>query len=430
MTTKNIFYAQSGGVTAVINNTAAAVINTAKQYPEQIGKVFAGKNGITGALNEELIDTSQESDAAIAALQHTPGGAFGSCRYKLKDFNQDTREYDRLFDVFAAHNIGYFLYNGGNDSQDTTNKITQYSQKIGFPLQCIGIPKTIDNDLAITDNCPGFGSVAKYIAATVRECAFDVASMCATSTKVFIMEVMGRHAGWIAAAAGLAAEKKGDAPHIILFPEVVFEPEKFYQKVHDTVKQLGYCVIVVSEGIKNEAGHFLADTGINDAFGHRQLGGVAISIADLLSRLHGYKCHWAVPDYLQRSARHLGSHTDLEQSYAIGKAAIEMAIAGKSGIMATIYRHSNQPYEWVIGEALLSNVANKEKKLPADYISKDGFSITAKARDYLLPLIQGENYPSFQNGLPNYVKLKNKLAVKKLPASETQATAKVVKLEA
>lgn len=430
MTTKNIFYAQSGGVTAVINNTAAAVINTAKQYPDHIGKVLAGKNGITGALKEELIDTSQETEAAIAALRHTPGGTFGSCRYKLKDFNQDPHEYDRLFAVFAAHNIGYFFYNGGNDSQDTTNKIAQYSQKIGFPLQCIGIPKTIDNDLAATDNCPGFGSVAKYIAATVRECAFDVASMCATSTKVFIMEVMGRHAGWIAAAAGLAAEKKGDAPHIILFPEVIFEPEKFYQKVHDTVKQLGYCVIVVSEGIKNEAGHFLADTGINDAFGHRQLGGVAISIADLLSRLHGYKCHWAVPDYLQRSARHLASHTDLEQSYAIGKAAVEMAIAGKGGIMATIHRHSNHPYQWVISEASLSNVANKEKKLPADYISKDGFSITAKAREYLLPLIQGENYPDFQNGLPNYIKLKNHLVVKKLPVWETQTTAKVVKLEA
>ena len=415
MTAKNIFYAQSGGVTAVINNTAAAVINTAKQYPKQIGKVFAGKNGITGALREELIDTSQETEAAITALHHTPGGAFGSCRYKLKDFSQDTNEYDRLFEVFAAHNIGYFFYNGGNDSQDTTNKIAQYSKKVGFPLQCIGIPKTIDNDLALTDNCPGFGSVAKYIATTVRECAFDVASMCATSTKVFIMEVMGRHAGWIAAAAGLAAEKTGDAPHIILFPEVVFEPEKFYQKVHDTIKQLNYCVIVVSEGIKNEAGHFLADTGIDDVFGHRQLGGVALNIADLLSRLHGYKCHWAVPDYLQRSARHLASHTDVEQSYAIGKAAVEMAIAGKTGIMATICRHSNQPYQWTIGEALLSNVANKEKKLPLDYISKDGFSITAKAREYLLPLIQGENYPDFQNGLPDYVKLKSTLVPQKLP---------------
>ena len=418
MTIKNIFYAQSGGVTAVINNTAAAVIKTAQEYPLQIGKVIAGKNGITGGLKEELIDTSLETGDIIDALQYAPGGAFGSCRYKLKHFNEDTRQYDRLFKVFAAHNIGYFFYNGGNDSQDTTYKIAQYSKKVNFPLQCIGIPKTIDNDLALTDNCPGFGSVAKYIATSIRECAFDVASMCATSTKVFVMEVMGRHAGWIAAATGLAAEHQGDAPHIILFPEIAFNPEKFYQKVHHTVNQYGYCVIVVSEGIKNEAGHFLADTGTNDAFGHRQLGGAAVGIADLLSRLYGYKSHWAVLNYLQRSARHLASQVDLQQSYTIGKIAVEKAIAGKTGLMVNIIREHNQPYRWSIGEAPLSEIANKEKKLPFDYISEDGFSITKKAREYLLPLIQGENYPTFSHGMPDYIKLKNKLLEKKLPPWE------------
>ncbi|MSP53288.1 MAG: 6-phosphofructokinase [Gammaproteobacteria bacterium] len=412
---KNAFYAQSGGVTAVINTTAAAVIETARAYPDKIGTVFAGHNGIAGALKEELIDTSVETDADIAALKYTPGGAFGSCRYKLKDYKTHPAEYERLVQVFAAHDIGYFFYNGGNDSQDTTNKISQYCQQVGYPLQCIGVPKTIDNDLAVTDNCPGFGSVAKFIATTIREAAFDVKSMCATSTKVFVMEVMGRHAGWIAAAGGLAAEKYGDAPHIILFPEIAFDPERFYRKVHDTVAEIGFCVIIVSEGVKNEAGRFLADAGIDDAFGHRQLGGVAPVIVDLLSRLHGYKCHWAVPDYLQRSAAHLVSQTDWEQAYAIGKSAVEMAIAGKSGIMCTIVRDGNMPYRWSIGATDLNNVANQEKKLPPEFISADGFGITQAARDYLSPLIQGEHYPIYKNGLPNYITLENKLVAKKLP---------------
>jgi 6-phosphofructokinase 1 len=411
---KNIFYAQSGGVTAVINATAAAVIETAALYPEQIGKVYAGKNGILGALNEELVDTSIEREALIKLLTQNPGGAFGSCRYKLKNFNDDTSEYQRLLEVFSAHDIGYFFYNGGNDSQDTVNKLSQYCQQVGYPLQCLGLPKTIDNDLAITDNCPGFGSVAKFIGTSIRECALDVASMCATSTKVFIMEVMGRHAGWIAAAAGLASTSNLPAPHIILFPEITFDPEKFYNKVHATVKEHGNCVIIVSEGLKNEAGRFLSDSGIEDAFGHRQLGGVAPMLTDLLSRLHGYKCHWAVPDYLQRSCRHLASKVDYEQSYAVGKVAVEKAIAGKTDVMMSIVRESNSPYTWSIGEAALSDVANAEKIMPRDFISDDGFHITDKAREYLLPLIQGEVYPEFVAGLPDYGHAQLTLLKKKL----------------
>lgn len=408
--TKNIFYAQSGGVTAVINNTAAAVIESAKQYPDVFGKVYAGHNGILGALNDKLIDTSVEQEKLLHLLKHSPGGAFGSCRYKLKDFNEDPSEYQRLLSVFEKHNIGYFFYNGGNDSQDTANKVSLYCQSVGYPLQCFGLPKTVDNDLAVTDNCPGFGSVAKFIAASIRECAFDLQSMCATSTKVFIMEVMGRHAGWIAASAGLSTDDNCPAPHVILFPEIAFNPEKFYQKVHDTIEQHGNCVVVVSEGLRNEAGQFLADQGLDDAFGHRQLGGVAPVIAELLSRIHGYKCHWAVPDYLQRSCRHLASETDYQQSYAVGKAAVEKAVEGKSDLMITIQRTSNAPYTWQTGEVKLSEVANAEKKMPRDFISDDGFHITTKAREYLLPLIAGEVYPPFKDGLPDYNTMQFKFA--------------------
>ena len=404
MRPKNIFYAQSGGVTSVINATAAGVIETARNYPTQIGTVYGGRNGITGALKDQLIDTASFSAEIVDGLGYTPGSAFGSCRYKLKDYKKDPSEYERLHEIFKKYDIGYFFYNGGNDSQDTTHKISNYFQEIGYPIQCIGLPKTIDNDLAITNNCPGFGSVAKYVATSIREGAYDVAAMAATSTKVFIMEVMGRHTGWIAAAAGLAAEYENDAPHIILFPEIVFNPEKFCQRVHATIEKFGSCAIVVSEGITNEAGRFIADAGIDDAFGHKQLGGVAPVIAELLSRLHGYKCHWAVLDYLQRSGRHIASKVDYEQSYAVGQAAVEFALAGKSGIMASIEVVTQTPYTWKIAEAALSEVANQEKSLPRDFISDDGFSITQKARDYLSPLIQGEALPPFKNGLPDYVR--------------------------
>lgn len=416
MAKANLFYAQSGGVTAVINASACGVIETARQHKSAIGKVYAGKNGIIGALTEELIDTSKETAATIAALRHTPAGAFGSCRYKLKSLDDNRAEYQRLMDVFRAHNIRYFLYNGGGDSQDTANKVSMLSQKEGFPITCIGIPKTVDNDLPITDNCPGFGSVAKYVAVSIREAGLDVASMCESSTKVFVMEVMGRHAGWIAGAAGLAAEREGDAPHIIIFPEIAFNKTAFMRKVKACVNQFGYCAVVVSEGAHYKNGQFLADAGGKDAFGHTQLGGVAPFLANMIKQELGYKYHWAVADYLQRSARHIASATDVEQAYAMGKAAVDFALTGKNAVMPTIVRKPGKTYRWGVGEAPLAEVANVEKPMPRDYITEDGFGITQKAREYFSPLIRGEDYPPYKNGLPQYARLKNILVPQKLPA--------------
>ena len=412
---RNAFYAQSGGVTAVINATACGVIETARRHHDRVGKVFAGRNGILGALREELIDTSTEPDAAIAALKHTPSGAFGSCRYKLRSLDDNAREYTRLIDVFRAHDIGYFFYNGGGDSQDTAHKVSQLGARLGYPIVCIGIPKTVDNDLRRTDTCPGFGSVAKYVAVSVREAALDVASMCETSTKVFILEVMGRHAGWIAAAGGLAQERSGDPPHVILFPEVPFDDASFLAKVRDTVARVGYCVVVASEGARRADGTFLADSGARDAFGHVQLGGVAPTLAHMVRETLGYKYHWAVADYLQRSARHIASATDVEQAYAVGRAAVEFALSGRNAVMPTIVRVGDEPYRWRIGEASLRTVANAERKLPKAYISKSGYGITAAARRYLKPLIAGEDYPAYRDGLPDYVTLRNELVPRKLP---------------
>jgi len=411
---KNAFYAQSGGVTAVINASACGVIETARNNRSRIGKVYAGRNGIIGALREDLIDTSRESKAAIRGLLTTPSGAFGSCRHKLKSLEENRAEYERLIEVFKAHNIGYFFYNGGGDSADTCLKVSQLSQSMDYPLQAIHVPKTIDNDLPLTDNCPGFGSVAKYIAISTREAALDVASMCETSTKVFILEVMGRHAGWIAAAAGLAAEQKEDAPHIILFPEIAFDREKFLAKVQRTVKRCGYCVIVASEGAQYKDGTFLAESGLKDAFGHSQLGGLAPTLAQMIKSEFGYKFHWAVADYLQRSARHIASQTDVDQAYALGEAAVEFALRGDNAVMPCIVRGKGKRYSWSIGEAELHNVANREKKMPRNYISRDGFSITEAARAYLAPLIVGEAYPEYRNGMPKYVRLKNIAVPKKL----------------
>jgi 6-phosphofructokinase 1 len=415
MVRPNAFYAQSGGVTAVINATACGVLETARANRTRIGTVFAGRNGIIGALTEELIDTGAETRAAVAGLRSTPSGAFGSCRYKLKTFEENEREYRRLIDVFRAHGIRFFFYNGGGDSQDTANKVSLLGEELGYPLTCIGIPKTVDNDLPLTDNCPGFGSVAKYVAVSTKEAALDVASMCETSTKVFILEVMGRHAGWIAAAGALAQEQPGDAPHIILLPEVPFDKRRFLKKVKAVVRDRGYCVIVVSEGAQYADGTFVADAGGKDAFGHTQLGGVAPFIAAMIKDAHGYKYHWAVADYLQRAARHIASKTDVEQAYAVGKAAVEFALAGKDKVMPTIVRTSDSPYRWKIGEAKLSRVANVERKMPKSYISSDGFGITARARRYLAPLISGEDYPRYRNGIPQYVRLKNRLVERKLP---------------
>jgi ATP-dependent phosphofructokinase / diphosphate-dependent phosphofructokinase len=414
MALQNAFYAQSGGVTAVINASAAGVIETARQHKEKIGKVYAGRHGIIGALTEDLIDTSQESAAAIARLKHTPAGAFGSARYQLKSFAESRVQYDRLLAVFQAHHIGYFFYNGGGDSADTCLKVAQMAEQLSHPLVVVHIPKTVDNDLPITDCCPGFGSVAKYVATSIREAAFDVASMARTSTRVFILEVMGRHAGWITAACGLAAEQEGEAPHILLFPEIPFEDEPFLARVEAVVQQHGYCVIGVSEGLRHPDGRFLAASGWHDAFGHTQLGGVAPVIAHRIRENLQFPYHWAVADYLQRAARHIASKTDVHQAYAVGKAAVEFAMQGHTAVMPTIVRVSDQPYTWTIGMAKLEDVANKEKKMPREFISADGFHITQACRTYLAPLIQGEDYPPFKNGLPDYVTLKNRAVPKKL----------------
>jgi len=411
---KNAFYAQSGGVTAVINASACGLIETARRHPYKIGRIYAGRHGIIGALTEDMIDVSKESKATISALRHTPGGAFGSARYKLAGLDKNRAQYERLIDIFRAHDIGYFFYNGGNDSMDTAQKVSEIAVQMDYPIRCIGIPKTVDNDLPLTDCCPGFGSAAKYIAVSTREAALDVASMARTSTKVFVLEVMGRHAGWIAAAGGLAGEKAGDAPHIILFPEIAFDREAFLKKVKLIVEKRGYCVVVVSEGVRDSAGRFLAEAGTKDAFGHAQLGGVGPVVAQMTSQAFGYKFHWAVADYLQRSARHIASKVDVDQAYAVGKAAVEFAVAGKNAVMPIIVRKSSKPYRWGIGEAPLTAVANQEKKLPRNFITPDGFGITGLCRRYLAPLIGGEAYPPYRDGLPVYARLKGASVAKRL----------------
>ncbi|HEX5045632.1 MAG TPA: 6-phosphofructokinase [Gammaproteobacteria bacterium] len=414
-TKKNVFYAQSGGVTAVINASACGVIETARKHKAKLGRVYAGRNGILGALTEDMIDTTFESKQTIAGLRYTPGGAFGSARYKLKGLDQNRAEYERLIEVFRAHDIGYFFYNGGGDSMDTAYKVSQLGKELGLPIVCIGVPKTVDNDLPVTDTCPGFGSVAKYVAVSTREAALDVASMARTSTRVFVLEVMGRHAGWIAAAAGLAGEKEGDAPHVILFPEIPFDEAAFLARVKDSVDRFEYCVVVVSEGARYPDGRFLAEAGGKDAFGHAQLGGVAATIAQLVKAKLGYKFHYAIADYLQRAARHVASKVDVDQAYACGKAAVELALAGENAVMPTIVRKSAKPYRWTIGKVDLAKVANKEKMMPRNYISKDGFAITTACRNYLAPLIRGEDYPPYKDGLPSYVSLRNQRVARRLP---------------
>ena len=417
---KNAFYAQSGGVTAVINASACGVIETARKNKSKLGKVYAGVNGILGALTEDMVDTTAESAKTIAGLRYTPGGAFGSARYKLKGLDQNRAEYERLIEVFKAHDIGYFFYNGGGDSMDTAYKVSQLGPQLGHPVVCIGVPKTVDNDLPITDTCPGFGSVAKYVAVSTREAALDVASMARTSTRVFVLEVMGRHAGWIAAAAGLAGEKEGDAPHVILFPEIPFDEAAFLARVKDSVTKHEYCVVVVSEGAHYADGRFLSEAGGKDAFGHAQLGGAAPVVAQMVKKALGLKFHWAVADYLQRAARHIASATDVRQAYELGQRAVELALEGRNAVMPTIERISDEPYAYRIGVADLADVANVEKFMPRDFISDDGFSITEKCRRYLRPLIAGEDYPEYRAGLPVYATLKNVAVPTRLPAFELQ----------
>jgi 6-phosphofructokinase len=411
---RNAFYAQSGGVTAVINASAQGVIETARQHPDQIGTVYAGDHGILGALHERLIDTSQELPETIASLRHTPGGAFGSCRYGLKPYEESTAQYERLIEVFKAHDIGYFFYNGGGGSAVQCAQVSQLGARMGYPIQAIHIPKTIDNDLPATDCCPGFGSAAKYAAVSIAEAGLDLRSMALTSTKVFILEVMGRNAGWIAAASGLASSDDEHAPHLILFPEVAFDRDGFLARVRHYVDTYGCCTVVASEGLRNPDGSLLSETQpLHEDHGRPQLGGLAPALATLVRSLLGYKTHYAVADYLMRSARHIASKIDVEQSYAVGKAAVELALQGQSGVMVTIERLSDTPYRWRVGTVPVAEVAGKERKLPREYITEDGYYVTDAARRYLQPLIEGEDYPPYINGIPAYAHLRRVLAPQK-----------------
>ena len=415
MAKRNAVYAQSGGVTSVINASAYGLIKAA-QASGAIDAVYCGHNGINGVLEEQLIDVSREAPEAIEALRHTPAGAFGSCRLKLRDVEKNRAQFQRIVDVFAAHDVHYFFYNGGNDSMDTVAKLSTFAKDQGYGLQVIGVPKTIDNDLPITDNCPGFGSVAKYNTISMMEGSMDTESMHKDSTKVFVLETMGRHAGWMAAATGLASRDERDGPHLILLPEVPFDKARFLQAVEGHVSRIGYCTITVSEGTQDAEGNFLSEGGTKDAFGHAQLGGAGQVIQDMVKGDLGLKVHGAVLDYCQRSGRHVSSKVDVEQAIACGREAVALAEQGLSGMMVTIVRESDSPYRWSLGHTDASNIANQEKMLPGEYIREDGFHITDGFRTYCQPLIQGEDYPPYQDGLPTYRRLAKHLVPARLPA--------------
>ena len=415
MANRNAVYAQSGGVTPVINASAYGLIKAA-QESESIDRIYCGFNGINGVLEEQLIDIAQEPAANIEALRHTPAGAFGSCRLKLRDLDKNREQFQRIVEVLAAHEVGYFFYNGGNDSMDTVAKLGTFAKQNGYPLQVLGIPKTIDNDLPVTDNCPGFGSVAKYNTVSMIEGSMDTEAMYTDSTKVFVLETMGRNAGWLAAATGLGTRSAEDGPHLILLPEVPFDEARFLAAVEAQVARSGSCAITVSEGVQDAQGKFLSESGTKDAFGHTQLGGAGHLIQDLVHSRLKLKVHGAVLDYCQRSARHLASTVDVEQAIACGRKAVELAAQGHSSVMVTILRESDAPYRWTLGHTDAANIANREKKLPGDYIREDGLHITEGFRTYCKPLIQGEDYPPYAEGLPVYRRLEKHFLAPKLAA--------------
>ena len=408
----NLLYLQSGGVSSVINVSACGVLEEAYRHSQLITGIYSAAFGIHGLLNEEIYDVTNLNKETLRAIRCMPGGVFGSSRHRIVDAHEDDSEYQRLLNIFRAHGISCFLYNGGGGSMAAAEKIADYCRTLNFPISCIGIPKTIDNDMEQTDNCPGYGSVAKFTATTTREAGLDVASTYTSSTKVLLMEVMGRHAGWIAAAAGLAQQEVDDPPHLIIFPERPLNKKDFLNKVDECVKRIGYCVVIVAEGARGEDGEYI-NANVTSS-GHRQLGGAAMVLAILIKELLGYKYHCVISDYLQRSARHLSSQVDVEHAYAVGSAAVRYALAGKDCVVPMITRISSSPYKWKINEVSLKVVANKEKFLPQSYISKDGYGISDTAREHILPLIQGEAYPIYQDGLPQMTRHRFPLLTKKL----------------
>jgi 6-phosphofructokinase 1 len=401
MKQSNLLYAHSGGVTAVINASAAAVIAAAHARPERVGKVFAARRGILGVLAEDLYDTEAFDEEALARLMLRPGGAFGSCRFDLPS-EDGQRVTDRLFEVFAAHDIGYFLYNGGNGSMDAVARLHDAARERGYPLVCVGVPKTVDNDIVGTDCCPGFGSAAKYLATSMLEAGLDIASMVGSRGSVFVMEVMGRNTGWLAAATALAANGDPDAaPHIVLVPEATFDEEAFLAEVRRVTERLGYCAITVAEGIRRPDGSLIMEKS-RDPRGYVQLGGAGSAIARMIHERLGYKHHWAIPDYLQRSAGHWLSAVDHAQAVAVGRAAVELALDGHGGVFPAIRRLADAPYHWEVAEEDTGRIANLERRLPPAFVRADGLHVTQAACDYIRPLIQGEVAQATRDGLPDY----------------------------
>ena len=396
----NALYAQSGGMTAVINATACGVIETARRYPKQIGTVYAACNGILGVLREELVDTVCLGPGELIGMRQTPGGVFGSCRFDLDDETDNRAQYDRLFEVFTAYGIGTFFYNGGNGSMHTALQIDRAARARGFELSVIGVPKTVDNDIVGSDCCPGYGSAIKYLASSMREASIDLASMSSRRGRVFVLEVMGRNAGWLAAGCGLAADRPEAAPQLILVPEVRYDKARFLAAVKAQVERQGHCSIVAAEGVLDGDGSALAQVGSDGRY--VQLGGSGSVVAGHVQQELGYKAHCAVTDYLQRAARHLASATDDAQAYAVGAAAVEAAVAGESSVTTAVERLSTSPYCWRVGTVALEQVANLERLLPAEFIREDGMHVTPAFREWALPLIAGEATPSFLDGLPRY----------------------------
>ncbi|KUJ75795.1 6-phosphofructokinase [Thiomicrospira sp. XS5] len=414
---RNVIYAQAGGVTAVINASAAGVIEMVKRHPEKFGKVYAAINGIVGVLEERLTDASRFSEDTLDRLKTQPGAAFQACRFDLDGIDENPGQYQRVLEVFRTYDIGYFFYNGGNGSMVTAQKVADYCSAHGHPVTCIGVAKTIDNDLALSHCSPGFGSAAKYIATSLLEATMDLFSMHNTSTKFFALEAMGRNVGWLTIAGGLIKTAMPDVPLLILPAERPFERSKFLDRVQHLIDTKGYCVCIVSEGLMDMDGHYISIENVEHTHNndYTQLGGVAHTLSGLVSNTFNCKTHSAVPDYLQRSASHLVSQTDWEMAYRAGKAAVQAALDGKHGVLPVIEVIDTHPLVWRYKNVDLFEVADLEKSVPDEFLTEDGMDITPAAIDYLLPLIKGERHIQYCNGLPDIYPMQFELVEQQLP---------------